>query len=138
MEAPNVMVGPWGATKIDNIFFSFLRSGSSRRQIETRVLPTDICRAFSSTVGDQRERPPFNTAHMNGDDGGMTLGKALSKHYTTNTTWYSYRQQALKFIMSTQPAFSRCRRWGGRPVEAGKYYTPILHTFPFFLGPEAP
>ena len=28
---------------------------------------------------------------MNGGDGvGMTLGKALSKHYTTNTIWFGY------------------------------------------------
>ena len=56
---------------------------------------------------------PFNTAHMNGGDGGgMTLGKALSKHYTTNTTWFgcgSAASRALKFIMSTQLAFRRCR-----------------------------
>ena len=92
----------YGATKKA---ISFLLPKWIQRQIETRPTFVEPFRALWETERE-KERPPFNTAHMNGDDGGMTLGKALSKHYTTNTTWYSYRQQALKFIMSTRVAGS--------------------------------
>ena len=72
-----------GATKKA---ISFLIPKWIQRQIETRQTFVEPFRALWETERE-KERPPFNTAHMNGDGGGMTLGKALSKHYyTTNTT----------------------------------------------------